>query len=238
MSGLTNLVQARDVRHAFGEGDLRKEVLHGISCEIHSREIVIIAGPSGSGKTTLLTLIGALRGLQTGSVSLLGQELRGAKPEVLVEARRAIGFIFQQHNLLPAFTARENVQLALAVDPGLSPRECRARAMELLSAVGMSEHLSKRPAQLSGGQRQRVAIARALVRRPRVILADEPTASLDRVTGREIVDLLQRLAREEDCALILITHDQRILSIADRLLHLEDGLLSGGNLEQESAGAD
>ena len=108
--------------------------------------------------------------------------------------------------------------------------------MELLSAVGMSEHLSKRPAQLSGGQRQRVAIARALVRRPRVILADEPTASLDRVTGREIVDLLQRLAREEDCALILITHDQRILSIADRLLHLEDGLLSGGNLEQESAG--
>jgi len=153
-----------------------------------------------------------------------------------VEARRAIGFIFQQHNLLPAFTARENVQLALAVDPALSPRECRARAMELLSAVGMSEHLSKRPAQLSGGQRQRVAIARALVRRPRVILADEPTASLDRVTGREIVDLLQRLAREEDCALILITHDQRILSIADRLLHLEDGLLSGGNLQTESAG--
>lgn len=236
MSGLTSLVQARDVRHAFGEGDLRKEVLHGISCEIHSREIVIITGPSGSGKTTFLTLIGALRGLQTGSVSLLGRELRGAKPEVLVEARRAIGFIFQQHNLLPAFTARENVQLALAVDPALSPRECRTRAMEMLSAVGMSEHLSKRPAQLSGGQRQRVAIARALVRRPRVILADEPTASLDRVTGREIVDLLQRLAREEDCALILITHDQRILSIADRLLHLEDGLLSGGNLEQESAG--
>jgi putative ABC transport system ATP-binding protein len=153
-----------------------------------------------------------------------------------VEARRAIGFIFQQHNLLPAFTARENVQLALAVHPGLSPRKCRTRAMELLSAVGMSEHLSKPPAQLSGGQRQRVAIARALVRRPRVILADEPTASLDRVTGREIVDLLQRLAREEDCALILITHDQRILSIADRLLHLEDGLLSGGNLETESAG--
>jgi putative ABC transport system ATP-binding protein len=236
MSGLTILVQARDVRHAFGEGDLRKEVLHGISCDIHSREIVIITGPSGSGKTTFLTLIGALRGLQTGSVSLLGRELRGAKPEVLVEARRAVGFIFQQHNLLPAFTARENVQLALAVDPALSSAECRARAMELLSAVGMSEHLSKRPAQLSGGQRQRVAIARALVRRPRVILADEPTASLDRVTGREIVDLLQRLAREDDCALILITHDQRILSIADRLLHLEDGLLSGGSLEQDSAG--
>jgi putative ABC transport system ATP-binding protein len=234
MNGIAVLVQAREVRHAFGEGDLRKEVLHGISCKIHSREIVIITGPSGSGKTTFLTLIGALRGLQTGSVSLLGQELRGAKAEVLVEARRAVGFIFQQHNLLPAFTARENVQLALAVRPGLSPSECRTRAMELLSAVGLSEHVDKRPAQLSGGQRQRVAIARALVRRPRVILADEPTASLDGVTGREIVDLLQGLAREEDCALVLITHDQRILSIADRLLHLEDGILTEGKPGRES----
>ncbi len=219
-------VEAREVRHAFGEGDLRKEVLHGVSCRIHSQEIVIITGPSGSGKTTFLTLIGALRGLQTGSISLLGQELRGAKPETLVEARRAIGFIFQQHNLLPAFSARENVQLALAIEPGLSWLECRTRARELLSAVGMSEHEHKRPAQLSGGQRQRVAIARALIRRPRVILADEPTASLDGVTGREIVELMQGLAREEGCALILITHDPRILSIADRLLHLEDGLLA------------
>jgi putative ABC transport system ATP-binding protein len=219
-------VDARDVHHAFGEGDLRKEVLHGVSCKIHRREIVIITGPSGSGKTTLLTLIGALRGLQTGSISLLGRELRGAKPETLVEARRAVGFIFQQHNLLPAFSARENVQLALAVEPRLSSRECQTRARELLSAVGMSEHQHKRPAQLSGGQRQRVAIARALIRKPRVILADEPTASLDGVTGREIVELLQGLAREEGCALILITHDPRILSIADRLLQMEDGILA------------
>jgi putative ABC transport system ATP-binding protein len=232
------LVQARDVRHAFGEGDLRKEVLHGISCEIYSREIMIITGPSGSGKTTFLTLMGALRRLQTGSITLLGQELRGAKPQALVEARRAIGFIFQQHNLLPAFTARENVQLALAVEPGLSSLTCRIRAMDLLSAVGMSEHVDKRPAQLSGGQRQRVAIARALVRRPRVILADEPTASLDRVTGRETVDLLQGLAREENCALVLITHDQRILTIGDRLLHLEDGILTIDHFAKESAKRD
>jgi putative ABC transport system ATP-binding protein len=232
------VVQARDVRHAFGEGDLRKEVLHGISCEIYSREIVIITGPSGSGKTTLLTLIGALRRLQTGSVTLLGQELRGAKPQALVEARRAIGFIFQEHNLLPAFTAGENVQLALAVEPGLSSLECRTRAMDLLSAVGMSEHVYKRPAQLSGGQRQRVAIARALVRRPRVILADEPTASLDRVTGREIVDLLQGLAREENCALVLITHDLRILTIGDRVLHLEDGILTIDHFAKDSAERD
>jgi putative ABC transport system ATP-binding protein len=232
------LVQARDVRHAYGEGDLRKEVLHGITCEVYSREIMIITGPSGSGKTTFLTLIGALRRLQTGSVTLLGQELRGAKPQALVEARRAIGFIFQEHNLLPAFTACENVQLALAVEPGLSSLQCRTRAMDLLSAVGMSEHVYKRPAQLSGGQRQRVAIARALVRRPRVILADEPTASLDRVTGREIVDLLQGLAREENCALVLITHDLRILTIGDRLLHLEDGILTIDHSAKESAERD
>jgi putative ABC transport system ATP-binding protein len=220
------LVQARDVRHAFGEGVLRKEVLHGISCDIHSREILIIAGPSGSGKTTFLTIIGALRALQIGSVKLLGQELRGATHKELVKARLDIGFIFQQHNLLPAFTSRENVQLALAVIPGLSPLECKARASELLSAVGMSEHAHKRPSQLSGGQRQRIAIARALVRRPPVILADEPTASLDGITGKEIVELLQGLVREQDCALVVITHDQRIVSIADRLLHLEDGILS------------
>jgi putative ABC transport system ATP-binding protein len=220
------LVQARDVRHAFGEGTLRKEVLHGISCDIQSREILIIAGPSGSGKTTFLTIIGALRALQTGSVKLLGRELRGATHEELVKARRDIGFIFQQHNLLPAFTARENVQVALAVVPSLSWLECKTRAMELLSAVGMSEHAHKLPAQLSGGQRQRVGIARALVRQPRIILADEPTASLDGVTGREIVELLQSLAREQYCALVVITHDQRVLSIADRLLHLEDGVLS------------
>lgn len=220
------LVRARDVHHAFGEGDLRKEILHGISCEIHSREIVIITGPSGSGKTTLLTLIGALRGLQTGSLELSGQELRGASPAMLVEARRSVGFVFQQHNLLPAFTACENVQLALAVDPDLTPSRCRTRALELLGAVDMSEHVFKRPAQLSGGQRQRVAIARALVRRPQVILADEPTASLDGATGREIVNILQNLAREDNCALILITHDPRILSIADRLFHLEDGVLT------------
>jgi putative ABC transport system ATP-binding protein len=232
------LVQARDVRHAYGEGDLRKEVLHGITCEVYSREIMIITGPSGSGKTTFLTLIGALRRLQTGSVTLLGQELRGAKPQALVEARRAIGFIFQEHNLLPAFTACENVQLALAVEPGLSSLQCRTRAMDLLSAVGMSEHVYKRPAQLSGGQRQRVAIARALVRRPRVILADEPTASLDRVTGREIVDLLQGLAREENCALVLITHDLRILTIGDRVLHLEDGILTIDHFAKDSAERD
>lgn len=219
------LVEARDVRHAFGEGELRREVLHGVSCTIASGEIVIITGPSGSGKTTFLTLIGALRSLQTGSIRLLNQKLENATLDQLVEARRSIGFIFQQHNLLPAFSACENVQMPLAVDPSFSPAQCRQRALELLEAVSLPDHAHKRPAQLSGGQRQRVAIARALVRRPRIILADEPTASLDATTGRAAVDLLKRLAKQEKCALILITHDARILSVADRILHLEDGLL-------------
>jgi putative ABC transport system ATP-binding protein len=153
-----------------------------------------------------------------------------------VEARRAIGFIFQEHNLLPAFT-HVNVQLALAVEL-VFPRSMPDPRDG--SAVGGwdVEHVYKRPAQLSGGQRQRVAIARALVRRPRVILADEPTASLDRVTGREIVDLLQGLAREENCALVLITHDLRILTIGDRLLHLEDGILTIDHSAKESAERD
>jgi putative ABC transport system ATP-binding protein len=133
---------------------------------------------------------------------------------------------FQQHSLLLAFTARENVQLALAVVPGLSSLERKTRTTELLSAVEMTDHAHKRPAQLSGGQRQRVAVARALVRRPRIILADEPKASLDGVTGREILELLQSLAREQDSALVVIAHDHRVLSIADRVLHLEDGVLS------------
>jgi putative ABC transport system ATP-binding protein len=222
------LIEAREVRHAFGEGELRREVLHGVSCSITSGEIVIITGPSGSGKTTFLTLIGALRSLQTGSIRLLDRKLEDATLNELVEARRSIGFIFQQHNLLPAFSACENVQMPLAVDPSLSPAECRLRAMELLDAVSLTEHAHKRPAQLSGGQRQRVAIARALVRRPRIILADEPTASLDAGTGRSVVDLLKRLAKRDHCALILITHDARILTVADRILHLEDGLLGEG----------
>ena len=227
------LVQARDVRHAFGEGDLRKEVLHGISCEIYSREIMIITGPSGSGKTTFLTLIGALRRLQTGSVTLLGQELRGAKPQALVEARRAIGFIFQEHNLLPAFTACENVQLALAVEPGLSSLQCRTRAMDLLSAVGMSEHVYKRPAQLSGGQRQRVGVARALAADPEILLMDEPFAALDPVTRAELQREFEQLAKRLKKTIVFVTHDLReALLLASRIVLLQNGKIVASDTPQ------
>ena len=224
------LVEATEVRHAYGHGALQQEVLHGISARILAREIVIVTGPSGSGKTTFLTLIGGLRQLQSGSIRLAGAELAGASHAALAAARHAMGFIFQQHNLLPALTARENVQMALALERGLAPRAIRARALELLAAVGLADHADKRPAQLSGGQRQRVAIARALAARPRIILADEPTASLDAESGRGVVEFLQRLARAEGCAVLIATHDVRILDIADRLLHLENGWLEESDL--------
>lgn len=219
------IVQLRGVHHAFGEGSLRKEVLHGVSAELHPGEIVLLTGPSGSGKTTLLTLAGGLRRVQQGSVRVLGQELAGAGQETLLRTRRKIGFIFQSPNLLDALTAVQNVALALGWGGPISPATANARAREQLERVGLGGHADKFPSQLSGGQRQRVAIARALVVQPQLILADEPTSALDRKTGRDVVDLLQRLAREKGCGILLVTHDHRILDLADRTLALEDGRL-------------
>ena len=186
-------------------------------------EIAIVTGPSGSGKTTLLTLAGALRSPQTGRVRVAGRELRGASGRAQLEVRRQIGFIFQHHNLLESLSAVENVQMGLEHDAGLPRGEARRRSLEMLGRVGLADHAGKAPSALSGGQRQRVAIARALVREPAIVMADEPTAALDSHSGREIVDLLHRLAREQRCAILLVTHDNRILDVADRILMLEDG---------------
>ena len=221
------LVALDRVSHHFGSGALRKQILFGVSLEVQPGEIVILTGPSGSGKTTLLTLIGALRSAQEGSLKVLGQELRGASERVLVSVRRRIGYIFQLHNLLDALTVSQNVQMSLAAENGLSRREAEARAREMLRSVGLEEHASKHPDQLSTGQKQRVAVARALAGRPRIILADEPTASLDKKSGREVVERLHELAKRDGCAVLLVTHDNRILDIADRLIHLEEGRLSG-----------
>jgi putative ABC transport system ATP-binding protein len=212
--------------HAYGTGALRKQILFGISAEIPAGQIVIVTGPSGSGKTTFLTLVGALRSAQTGSVKVLGEELCNAKPGTLEKVRRQIGFIFQQHNLLQALTALQNVELGLRVSRRLNRAALRKRAAEMLEAVGLAEHQEKRPEQLSGGQRQRVAIARALAAEPAMLLADEPTASLDKQSGREVVDLMQTLARQNGTTILLVTHDNRILDVADRIMHLEDGKIS------------
>ncbi|HMD49608.1 MAG TPA: ATP-binding cassette domain-containing protein [Bryobacteraceae bacterium] len=214
----------RNVHHFYGAGSLRRQVLFDVTCDIWPGEIVIITGPSGSGKTTMLTLAGALRSVQEGSMKILGDELRGASVRTRVRIRENIGFIFQLHNLLECLTARQNVQLALGKQ-SLPRAEIQARTDAILQAVGLGDHLDYAPRELSGGQRQRVAVARALVRRPKIVLADEPTAALDRQTGRDVVELLRQLARREGCAVLLVTHDNRILDIADRIMLLEDGHL-------------
>ena len=214
------------LNHAYGKGELRKQILFDVGVEIRPGEIVIVTGPSGSGKTTLLTLVGALRSAQEGSVRVLGEELRDARPATLEKVRRRIGFIFQQHNLLGALTALQNVELGVRA-AGRYPRsEHRQRARDMLNAVGMGERLHHRPDQLSGGQRQRVAIARALAAEPAIVMADEPTASLDRKSGREVVDRMKFLAKEHGTTILLVTHDNRILDVADRIVHLEDGRLT------------
>jgi putative ABC transport system ATP-binding protein len=231
-------IRVRNLNHYFGTGALRKQVLFDISADIFPGEIVINTGPSGSGKTTLLTLICGLRTVQDGSVCTLGTELNGATPGVLIRVRQSIGFIFQAHNLLGALTARQNVEMGLELDDTLSPRERTQRAIDMLGAVGLENRLGHYPDQLSGGQKQRVAIARALVRQPKIVLADEPTAALDKTSGREVVDLLHNLAKQQGCAILLVTHDNRILDVADRILTLEDGRISsfasgiGANTEQ------
>ncbi len=219
-------VSIEGLNHFYGKGSLRKQILHGIDVEIPEGEIVIVTGPSGSGKTTLLTLVGALRSAQEGSVRVLGEELRGARPAALERVRRRIGFIFQQHNLLGALSALQNVELGLRVTGRYKGAEARRVATEMLEAVGLGHRIHYKAEALSGGQRQRVAIARALAAEPSMLLADEPTASLDKQSGREVVDRMKTLAKEQGCTILLVTHDNRILDIADRIVHLEDGRLS------------
>ena len=211
------------VSYAYGTGELARPVLRGVDLSVGPGEIVLLTGPSGSGKTTLLTLIGALRGMQDGSCVVLGQELAGAKEAQRVALRRRIGFIFQQHNLLGFLTARQNVAMALELDPATTEPERLDRAGRMLAAVGLGDRADAKPASLSGGQRQRVAVARALVGDPGLVLADEPTAALDRQSGGEVVRLLRELAKQRGVPILLVTHDPRILDIADRIVAMEDG---------------
>ena len=215
-----------NLNYHFGEGELRRQILFNISTEIQAGEIILLTGPSGSGKTTLLTLMGALRSAQSGNLRVLGYELTGANEHTLTLVRRRVGYIFQSHNLLEALTTHQNVKMALQLHSHLNHAQRNQMATSALDAVGLQDKLHAHPSELSGGQRQRVAIARALAGQPELILADEPTASLDSNTGREIVDLLQQLARRQSVTVVLVTHDNRILDIADRILTLEDGKLS------------
>lgn len=218
-------IRVEGLDHHYGRGALRKQILFDINTEIDVGEIIIVTGPSGSGKTTLLTLVGALRSAQHGSLRVLGEELCGADPRALERVRRRIGFIFQHHNLVESLSALRNVELGLGAS-GHHGGDATRRAREMLDAVGLGERMHHRPEQLSGGQRQRVAIARALAAEPTMLLADEPTASLDKQSGREVVDRMRALAKQNGTTILLVTHDNRILDIADRIVHLEDGRLS------------
>ena len=230
-------IELQHLCHWYGSGSMRRQVLQGVNLQVAAGEVVLLTGPSGCGKTTLLTLVGALRQVQEGSVRVLGQQLNGATRRERQVLRRSIGMIFQGHNLLRCLSAEQNVQMGSDLLPELSYRARRDQAREWLRAVGLGDELHKLPHDLSGGQKQRVAIARALAARPRLLLADEPTAALDSKTGREVVELLQRLAREQGCAVLMVTHDPRILDIADRLVRMEDGLLLEAERPRETAQA-
>ncbi|MCX7702322.1 MAG: ATP-binding cassette domain-containing protein [Gemmataceae bacterium] len=223
-------VEIRGVNHFFGEGEARNQVLFDNHLTIQPGEIVIMTGPSGSGKTTLLTLIGGLRTLQEGSIRIYGRELFGLSGPDLVAARRGVGFIFQRHNLLEALTAYQNVRMALELH---DVKDDRQRIVGILERLRLGHRLHYKPAQLSGGQRQRVAVARALVNRPKLILADEPTAALDAETGRDVVNYLKELSAE-GCTSLIVTHDNRILDVASRIVNMVDGRIKSNVVVTES----
>lgn len=228
-------IRATNLRHYFGTGELRKQVLYDNNLTVFPGEIIIMTGPSGSGKTTLLTLIGALRSVQEGQLSVLSQEMHGASRSQLVQFRRQVGFIFQAHNLFDSLTATQNVRMSLELTrPGSSMRENTKWSKEMLDSVGLSNRTGHKPRQLSGGQKQRVAIARGLVHRPKLVLADEPTAALDEQSGRTVVELLQRMAAEYQSTILIVTHDNRILDVADRIVTLVDGQIRSDALVKEA----
>jgi len=229
---IESIIAARNLNLAFGKGSLRKPVLFDVDLDIYAGEIVILTGPSGSGKTTLLTLIGGLRSMQEGSLKVLGQELAGATQKQLVQVRSKIGFIFQAHNLLACLTAQQNVRMSLRLHKDIPLQERTAKSVAILEAVGMGNRINYYPDNLSGGQKQRVAIARALVNQPKLVLADEPTAALDSKSGRDVVEIMHHLAKAQGCTILLVTHDNRILDVADRIVHMEDGRLAKDLLQR------
>jgi putative ABC transport system ATP-binding protein len=216
-------IRAEGLQHAFGEGEAMKQVLFDIDLSVARGELTVLLGASGSGKTTLLTLLGCLRRVQEGRVSLLGTELYGASEDLLVACRRRLGFIFQSHNLHESLTAMQNVRMGLEVHGRAAMARWQDASAHVLEMLGLGDRLDYLPAKLSGGQKQRVAVARALVGNPEIIFADEPTASLDREGALNVVALLKRLGAERGTTTLMITHDAKIVDLADRRLVLEDG---------------
>ena len=217
---------AKGVEKVLLSGSQNLQILKGIDLMIPQGTVQLLMGPSGSGKTTLLSILAGLLTPTAGSVYLLGKDITRMSQRQLAQFRlQNIGFIFQDFNLFPALTAAENVEVALQLK-GIRGRLARQQAQELLNQVGLDSKTHSKPRDLSGGEQQRVAIARALAGQPQLIMADEPTASLDLHSGHRVIELLHQLTRARGCAVLMVTHDPRILDLADRIAYLEDGILS------------
>lgn len=221
-------VQIHGLSHVFGQRETAITVLRGVDMQLERGEVVVLVGPSGSGKTTLLTLIGCLRSVQTGEIDLLGTKLAGADEKSLATMRRNIGFVFQAHNLHRSLTALENVRMGLEVLGNQAMTNWQDSCMHALSLVGLDDRRNSRPDQLSGGQKQRVAVARAIVGNPNLILADEPTAALDKENGVRVVELMRNMAKYRGSTVLLVTHDHRIMDFADRIIRMEEGRVVQG----------
>ena len=227
-------VRVNGLGHYYGTGDARKQVLFNNTLNISPGEIVIMTGPSGPGKTTLLTLIGTLRSVQEGSLKIMDTELLGLPSKDIVELRKNIGFIFQAHNLFESLSAYQNVRMACEL-VNRKESEAKPKIEQVLTRLGLGERIHYKPKSLSGGQKQRVAIARGVINKPKLILADEPTAALDAESGREVVTMFQELASQTGCTILIVTHDNRILDVADRIVNMVDGHISSNVMVQRSA---
>lgn len=225
-SDMEPVLDIKNVIHTFSSASQEQAVLRSISLELIPAEFVLLSGPSGCGKTTLLTLIGGMRSLQRGSIRLFGNELYNADRSQRAKLRSMIGMIFQSHHLISFLSAEENIVLAMDASHGnKSEREKQRRARQLLAELGLGEKARALPKQLSGGQRQRVAIARALACEPKLLIADEPTASLDATNGRLIMELLKKLVDEQGLSILMTSHDQRLYRYANRIIKIDDGRL-------------
>jgi putative ABC transport system ATP-binding protein len=220
-----------NLSHWFGTGEARKQAIFDIDLTIEKGSLTVLMGPSGSGKTTLLTLMACLRDVQAGNVTLLGHELNGASQQTKIALRHSLGFIFQAHNLHGSLTAQQNVEMGLQVFGRGNRQKQIAAASHILNLMGLDNRRDYLPANLSGGQKQRVAIARALVANPDIVFADEPTAALDKDSGKSVVEMLKALGKDRQTTTLMVTHDNRILNLADRVIVMEDGRLVDDSLK-------